>query len=115
MAIWRLPADGAGPDDKLAENVASTTAQDWFPHVSPDGKWLYAITYPPDQPGHLFIGANVKVSLWPLIGGPGGKGGELQTVSTFYGGQGSGNTSGWSPDSNKIVWSVYEKLPEPAK
>ena len=114
-AIWRLPADGAGPDDKLSEKIASTTGQDWFPHVSPDGKWLYAITYPPDQRGHLFIGGNVKLSLWPLIGGPGGKGGELQTVSTFYGGQGSGNTSGWSPDSNKIVWSVYEKLPEPAK
>jgi len=113
--IWRMPADGAGPDDKLAENVASTTAQDWFPHVSRDGKWLYAITYPPDQPGHLFIGANVKLSLWPLIGGPGGKAGELQTVSTFYGGQGSGNTSGWSPDSKRIIWSVYEKLTEPAK
>jgi len=37
----------------------------------------------------------------------------LQTVSTFYGGQGSGNTSGWSPDSKRIIWSVYEKRTEP--
>lgn len=111
-AIWRMPAGGAGPDDKLAEKVASTTAQDWFPHVSPDGKWLYAITYPPQLPGHLFIGPNVKLSLWPLPGGPGGKVGVLQTVSTFYGGQGSGNTNGWSPDSMKIIWSVYKKLPQ---
>jgi len=39
----------------------------------------------------------------------------LQTVSTFYGGQGSDNTSGWSPDSKKITWLVYEKLQEPVK
>ena len=109
--VWRMPADGAGENDELAEKVASSAAQDWFPHVSPDGKWLYAIAYPPDQPGHLFIGANVKLNLWPLDDGPGGKVGELRTLSTFYGGQGSGNTSGWAPDSKKIIWSVYEKLP----
>jgi len=70
---------------------------------------------PAGSTSHLFIGANVKLSLWPLLGGPGGKVGELQTVSTFYGGQGSDNTSGWSPDSKKITWLVYEKLQEPVK
>ena len=108
--VWRMPADGAGPDDKLAEKVTSGKAQDWFPHVSPDGEWLYAITYPLDQPGHLYIGPNVKLSVWKLAGGPGGKAGDRQTISRFYGGQGSGNTNGWSPDSKKIVWSVYEEL-----
>lgn len=108
--IWRMPAAGAGPHDELAQKVTGSDAQAWFPHVSPDGKWLYAITYPPEQPGHLFIGTNVELSLWPLPDGPGGKPGPLRTISTFYGGQGSGNTTGWSPDSRKIVWSVYEKL-----
>jgi hypothetical protein len=40
----------------------------------------------------------------------------LGRTCSFHGGQGSANTSGWAPDSKKIVWSVYEKLPaEPAK
>jgi len=113
-AVWRMPAEGAGDGDRLAEMVASGDAQDWFPHVSPDGKWLYAISYPADLPGHLYIGPDMKIELWPLPDGPGGKVGERQVVSTFHGGQGAGNTSGWAPDSKRIVWSVYEKLPDEA-
>jgi hypothetical protein len=31
-----MPADGAGPDDRLAEKITNGNAQDWFPHISPD-------------------------------------------------------------------------------
>lgn len=110
--IWRMPADGGGTDDRMTEEVASTADQDWFPHVSPDGRWLYAIAYPPDLEGHLYIGPDAKINLWQLPEGPGGKATKLQTISTFYGGQGAGNTTGWSADSKLFVWSVYEKLPQ---
>jgi hypothetical protein len=40
---------------------------------------------------------------------------ELTTVRTFFGGQGSGNTGGWAPDSKKFAWTEYETIPEPAK
>jgi hypothetical protein len=108
---WRMPAGGAGPDDKLAEQVTFGDTQDWFPHVSPDGKWLYTISYPIDHADHQFIGDGIKIKLLPLENGVGVKGAELTTVRTFYGGQGSGNTGGWAPDSKKFAWTEYEKLP----
>ena len=30
--IWRIPADGGGPDDAKAERVTSDHVEDWFPH-----------------------------------------------------------------------------------
>jgi TolB protein len=113
---WRMPANGAGPDDKLAEKITNgTDTQDWFPHISPDGKWLYTISYPIDHPDHSYIGDGMKIKLLRLKNGVGGKGAELTTVRTFFGGQGAGNTGGWSPDSKKFVWTEYEKIPEQAK
>jgi len=111
---WRTPADGAGADDKLAERVTHGDAQEWFPHISPDGKWLYVIAYPIDHPDHSYIGDGIKIKLLKLQNGVAAKGAELKTVATFFGGQGSANTGGWAPDSKKFAWSVYEKLPDEA-
>jgi hypothetical protein len=44
----------------------------------------------------------------------GSEGAELTTVRTFFGGQGSGNTGGWAPDSTKFAWTEYEKIHESA-
>jgi TolB protein len=113
---WRMPASGAGPDDKLAEKVTSgADTQDWFPHVSPDGKWLYTISYPMDHPDHNYIGDGMKIKLLRLHDGVGAEGVELMTVRTFFGGQGAGNTGGWSMDSKRFAWTEYEKIPPPAK
>jgi TolB protein len=112
-AGWRMPAGGAGPDDKLAEKIAdSADTQDWFPHISPDGKWLYTISYPIDHPDHSYIGDGMKIKMLPLENGMAAKGAELRTVRTFFGGQGSGNTGGWAADSKKFAWTEYEKLPD---
>lgn len=109
---WRMPTDGAGADDKLAKRVTfGTDTQDYFAHISPDSKWIYTISYPMDQPDHQFIGAGMKIKVLRLEDGVAAKGAELKTVSTFYGGQGSGNTSGWAPDSSKFAWTVYEAIP----
>lgn len=113
---WRMPAGGAGPGDKLAEKITnSTDTQDWFPHISPDSKWLYTISYPMDHPDHTYIGDGMKIKLLRLKSGVAAKGAELTTVRTFFGGQGSGNTGGWAPDSKKFAWTEYEKIAEPAK
>jgi TolB protein len=108
---WRMPAGGAGPDDKLAEKITNGDTQDWFPHVSPDGKWLYTISYPMDHPDHQYIGDGMKIKLLRLENGVTAKGAELTTVRTFFGGHGSGNTGGWAPDSKKFAWTEYETLP----
>jgi TolB protein len=113
---WRMPAGGAGEGDKLAERVTfGTDTQDWFPHISPDGKWLYTISYPMDHPDHNYIGNGVKIKLLRLINGVGAKGAALTTVRTFFGGQGSGNTGGWSPDSKKFAWTEYETIAQTGK
>lgn len=112
---WRMPASGAGPGDKLAEQVTfGTDTQDWFPHISPDGKWLYTLSYPMDHPDHNYIGAGMKIKLLRLKNGVGAKGAKLTTVRTFFGGQGSGNTGGWAPDSKTFAWTEYEVV-APAK
>jgi TolB protein len=108
---WRMPAEGAGPDDKLAERITfGTDTQDWFPHISPDGKWLYTVSYPMDHPDHNYIGAGMQIKLLRLKNGVGAKGAELTTVRTFFGGQGSANTGGWAADSKKFAWTEYETI-----
>jgi len=110
---WRMPADGAGLGDKLAEKITNGgETQDWFPHISPDGKWLYTISYPMDHPDHTYIGDGVKIKLLRLDNGVAAQGAELTTVRTFFGGQGSANTGGWAPDSTKFAWTEYETLPQ---
>ena len=111
---WRMPAGGATPDDKLAEKITNGNTQDWFPHISPNGQWLYTISYPMDHPDHTYIGDGMKIKLLRLENGIAAKGAELTTVRTFFGGQGSGNTGGWAPDSKKFAWTEYETLPEQA-
>lgn len=114
--VWRMPAGGAGPEDKLAQQVThGSDTQDWFPHLSRDGRWLYTISYPLDQPDHGYIGEGMKIKLLRLKDGLPATGAELTTVRTFFGGQGSGNTSGWSPDSKQFAWTGYVRVPEQAK
>jgi Tol biopolymer transport system component len=110
--VWRMSADGAGPHGKFAEPVTSGgDTQDWFPHISRDGKWLYTLSYPMDRPDHTYIGPGMKIKLLRLHNGVAAKGARLTTVSTFFGGQGSGNTGGWAPDSKKFAWTEYETIP----
>jgi TolB protein len=113
---WRMPAGGAGPDDHLAEKITNgNDTQDWFPHISPDGAWLYTLSYPMDHPDHTYIGADMKIKLLRLENGVAARDAALTTVRTFFGGQGSGNTGGWAPDSKKFAWTEYETIPEQGK
>jgi Tol biopolymer transport system component len=103
-----MPADGAGPDDKNAQQVTSNEdEEDWFPHCSPDGKWLVFIAFPKGTAGHN-AHLNVKLQMIPLPGDhierqP------AQTLATFFGGQGTINVNSWSPDSQKIGFVSYEQ------
>jgi Tol biopolymer transport system component len=106
--VWRMPADGAGSDDKNAQQVTSNQDEEaWFPHCSPDGKWLVFIAFPKGTAGHN-AHLNVKLQMIPLPGE------EIQqqapqTLATFFGGQGTINVSSWSPDSTKIGFVSYQQ------
>ncbi len=58
--IWRFPADGSGTDDKLAQQVTRDDREDWFPHPSPDGKWMVFVSFEKGTKGHP---ANKNVQL----------------------------------------------------
>ena len=41
MQIWRMKPDGSGK-----EQLTFDEYNDWFPHISPDGKWIVFISFP---------------------------------------------------------------------
>lgn len=115
--IWRFPAEGAGPGDAQAERVTADVQEDWFPHPSPDGKWLTFLSFPPGTKGHDFRTA-VELRIMPLPASgtpahlPSQDGDDaIRTLLQFFGGQGSINVNSWSPDSKKIAFVSYELLP----
>jgi Tol biopolymer transport system component len=107
--IWRMPADGAGPDDQKAERVTSDEMEDWFPHPSPDGKQLVFLSFPKGTSGHNDK-LEVQLRMIPLPGQK-LKATPPQVLTTFFGGQGTINVGSWSPDSKKFAYVIYEKLP----
>jgi Tol biopolymer transport system component len=107
--IWRIPADGAGPDDAKAERVTSDDVEDWFPHFSPDGKWLLIFGFPHGTTNHNDKMDDVVLRLMPAPGDK-LKPAHPEELVRFFGGQGTINVNSWSPDSKKFAYVVYEKM-----
>jgi Tol biopolymer transport system component len=107
--VWRIPADGAGPNDSRAERVTNDEQEDWFPHVSPDGKLIVFLSFPPgikDHNGRM----DIQLRMMPA---PGARiqPAKIETLTKIFGGQGTINVNSWSPDSKKFAYVVYELLP----
>ena len=101
MQLWRMRPDGSEQ-----EQLTFDEYNDWFPHVSPDGKELVFISYGPEIPAgdHPFY-KRVYIRRMPADGG------EPEVVAYLYGGQGTINVPSWSPCgryisfvSNSGVW-----------
>ena len=89
MQIWRMKPDGTG-----REQLTFDEYNDWFPHISPDGKWIAYISFESDVPpnDHPFY-QRVMLRLMPVSGGA------PRVIAHLYGGQGTINVPSWSPDS----------------
>ena len=72
----------------------------WFPHPSPDGKWLVFLSYEKDVKGHP-ANKDVVLRLIPMAGG------EIQVLAKLFGGQGTINVPSWSPDSSSLAFVSY--------
>jgi Tol biopolymer transport system component len=97
MEIWRMNSDGTGQ-----KQLTSDEYQNWFPHPSPDGKWIAYISYvDPIDPGSHPPNKNVMLRLIPV------EGGDIKTIAHLYGGQGTINVPSWSPDSKEIAFVSY--------
>jgi WD40 repeat protein len=94
MQIWRMKPDGSEQ-----EQLTFDEANNWFPHISPDGKWMVFITYGTEirADDHPFY-KHVTLRLMPVNGG------EAKVVAYLYGGQGTMNVPSWSPDSKQIAF-----------
>jgi TolB protein len=119
--IWRFPAEGAGPSDSKAARITNDAQEDWFPHPSPDGKWIAFLSFPPGTPGHD-TKTSVHLRMMPAsqppvpATSPAGSAIEdwsdsIQILTEFFGGQGTINVNSWSPDSKKFAFVSYRLLP----
>lgn len=92
MQIWRMKPDGS-----KKEQVTFDANNDWFPHISPDGKWIVYISFPSDIPVNSHPSyKKVTLNLISAAGGP------PRVIAYLYGGQGTMNVPSWSPDSKHI-------------
>jgi hypothetical protein len=99
MQIWRMNPDGSGQELVTRDpNFA-----DWFPHPSPDGKWLVFLSFDKTVKGHP-ANQNVTLRLMPLAGG------EPRGIATLFGGQGTINVPSWSPDSAQVAFVSYRHV-----
>jgi len=107
--IWRMPPEGAGAKDARAERVTSDEPEDWFPHVSPDGKRIVFLSFPPGTEGH---NDRMPGMLLRLIDAPTerAEARSIEVLEELYGGQGTINVNSWSPDSERLAFVRYEPV-----
>jgi Tol biopolymer transport system component len=99
MKIWRINADGSEPTQITFED----DTRDWFPHPSPDGKWIVYIAFGTDVAVNDHpANKDVTLRLIPL------EGGKPRIIANLFGGQGTINVPSWSPDSSAFAFVSYK-------
>lgn len=101
MQIWRMKPDGTEK-----EQLTFDEYNNWFPHISPDGKWMSIISFPTDiDPDSHPSYKKVMLRIMPVAGGA------PRVIAHLYGGQGTMNVNSWSPDSKYLAFvSNAEKV-----
>jgi hypothetical protein len=98
MQVWRMEIDGSNPTHIIKEE-----ANCWFPHVSPDSKWVAYMAYGKNDvlPGDHPPNRNIEIRFIPA------EGGISKTIVKLFGGQGTMNVNSWSPDSRTLAFVSY--------
>ncbi len=97
--IWRMNPDGTEQEQVTHDEAYA----DWFPHPSPDGKWIIFLSFEKSVKGHP-ANQNVVLRLMPMAGG------KARIIATLFGGQGTINVPSWSPDSTRVALVSYRHV-----
>jgi len=99
MQIWRMRPDGS-----RLEQLTNDAYANWFPHPSPDGRWLVFLSFIEDQGQDHPFGRQVKLRLMDLRDRS-----ARDLTPEFFGGQGTINVPSWSSDSRRVAFVSYER------
>jgi TolB protein len=100
MQIWRMRNDGS-----RQEQVTFDEFNNWFPHISPDGKWMVFLSYEKGVTGHP-PNKDVSLRLMSLDDK------KITVLAKLFGGQGTINVPSWSPDSKQLAFVSYQLIPD---
>jgi Tol biopolymer transport system component len=93
--IFRMRPDGAD-----VEQLTFDERVNWFAHISPDGRHMVYLSYPPGTQGHPPDKDVILTLMHP-------DGGEAQDLVRLFGGQGTINVNSWAPDSRQLAYVAY--------
>ena len=106
MKIWRMHTDGSQQE----QVTFGDDTRDWFPHISPDGKWIAFVSFGTDVPvGDHPPDKDTMLRLMPVPGTPDST--EPKVIAKLFGGQGTMNVPSWSPDSKSVAFVSYRIVP----
>jgi TolB protein len=100
MQIWRMRNDGS-----QQEQVTFDEFNNWFPHISPDGKWMVLLSFEKGVTGHP-PNKDVSLRLMSLDDK------KITVLAKLFGGQGTINVPSWSPDSKQLAFVSYQLIPD---
>ena len=99
MQIWRMRPDGTDQ-----EQITVDDYNNWFPHLSRDGRNMVFLSYDKEVIGHP-ENRDVTVRIMSLNSK------KIDVLGRLFGGQGTINVPCWSPDSRKIAFVTYQLIP----
>ncbi len=100
MQIWRMKPDGGEQEQVTPDDEYNN----WFPHISPDGKRIVFLTYEKGVSGHP-ENKDVMLRIMDVATR------KITILAKLFGGQGTINVPSWSPDSRRLAFVSYQLIP----
>ena len=100
MQIWRMKPDGSDQ-----EQITNDEADNWFPHISPNGQLVAFLSYERGVGDHP-ENKNVRLRVMTLSTRA------TEELTKLFGGQGTINVASWSPNSQYLAFVSYQIVPQ---